>query len=207
MSKRDFYLLFHTAWHASFKETTILWAFEATGLLPFNLQRVLQRFTAEASGNNSDLSRLSASDWMKIERLMRRVVTDQGDRQVKKLSQVLHTNSVQNALLKHKVHQLQEALKHKKKRRRQGKALPLQEPEETHEEEQQQHQKLQAAQRRKEAKQAKAEAVQQRRQARAGARVLREKLKANQVANQAMRQAARRTASRLYKAVQLSQKG
>ncbi|KAF1934852.1 hypothetical protein EJ02DRAFT_428974 [Clathrospora elynae] len=165
MSKRDFYPLFYTAWHASFKETTILWAFEATGLLPFNPQRVLQRFTAEASGNDSDSSRLSASDWMKIEQLMRRVVTDQGDRQVKKLSQVLHTNSVQNALLKHKVHQLQEALKHEKKRRQQGKALPLQEPEEyhggavfwsprkvkearnrqalrTHEEEQQQHQKL-----------------------------------------------------------------
>ncbi|CAE7204959.1 hypothetical protein PTTW11_09190 [Pyrenophora teres f. teres] len=36
MSKRDFFPLFYRAWEASFKETTILKAFEATGLSPFN---------------------------------------------------------------------------------------------------------------------------------------------------------------------------
>ncbi len=34
MSKRDFFPLFYRAWQASFKETTILKAFEATGLSP-----------------------------------------------------------------------------------------------------------------------------------------------------------------------------
>jgi hypothetical protein len=36
MSKRDFFSLFYQAWQVSFKETTILKAFEATGLSPFN---------------------------------------------------------------------------------------------------------------------------------------------------------------------------
>jgi hypothetical protein len=36
MSKRDFFPLFYRPWEASFKETTILKAFEATGLSSFN---------------------------------------------------------------------------------------------------------------------------------------------------------------------------
>jgi hypothetical protein len=36
MSKRGFFPLFYRAWQATFKETTILKAFEATGLSPFN---------------------------------------------------------------------------------------------------------------------------------------------------------------------------
>jgi hypothetical protein len=36
MSKRDFYPMFVAAWEASFKKETILKAFQATGLSPFN---------------------------------------------------------------------------------------------------------------------------------------------------------------------------
>jgi hypothetical protein len=36
ISKRDLFPLFYRAWQASFKETTILKAFEATGLSSFN---------------------------------------------------------------------------------------------------------------------------------------------------------------------------
>lgn len=43
MSKRDFFPLFYQAWQISFKETTILKVFEATGLSLFNSEVILQR--------------------------------------------------------------------------------------------------------------------------------------------------------------------
>jgi hypothetical protein len=44
MSKRDFYPMFIAAWETSFKEETILKAFEATGLSPLNPEVILKRF-------------------------------------------------------------------------------------------------------------------------------------------------------------------
>ena len=44
MSKRDFYLMFMSAWEASFKRETILKAFKATGLSPFEPEVILKRF-------------------------------------------------------------------------------------------------------------------------------------------------------------------
>jgi hypothetical protein len=61
MSKRDFFLLFYRAWQISFKETTILKAFEATCLLPFNSEVILKRFDTSPS-SNSKSSALSASN-------------------------------------------------------------------------------------------------------------------------------------------------
>jgi hypothetical protein len=231
MSKRDFFPLFYRAWEASFKETTILKAFEATGLSPFNPEVILKRFnTTLSSSSDSESSALSASDWRKIERLLRQVVADQGNRQVKRLSQVLHSNSVQNAVLKDEVVKLREALINERTRRKRGKPLLLEEPEEYHggavfwsprkvkeardrqqlkerEEQQLQHQKAEASRHREEKRQAKAEAVQARRQAKLEARILREKEKADQAAEKASRAAARRTYQRLKQALKTSQKG
>lgn len=67
-----------------------------------------------------------------MERLLRQVVADQGDRQAKKLSQVLHSSLVQNSLLKDEVRKLREALVNERTRRKRGKPLPLQEAEEYH---------------------------------------------------------------------------
>jgi len=72
--------MFYKAWGISFQEQTILKAFETTGLSPFNPQRILQRFNIEEterpSSSDSSTSVLSASDWRKIERLLRGVVTN-----------------------------------------------------------------------------------------------------------------------------------
>ncbi|KAF1937290.1 hypothetical protein EJ02DRAFT_477157, partial [Clathrospora elynae] len=222
---RDFFPLFYSAWQSAFQEKTILKAFEATGLSPFNPQVILQRFTTStplASLSDSDSSTISTSDWRKIERLLRQVVDDRGNKQVKRLSQVLHSNSVQNALLKHEVMSLREALVNERTRRKRGKALPLLEPEEYNggaivwsprkvrearsqqqqqklEEEQQKLQKAEAKRLRGDNRQAKAEAVQLRRQARAEARLLREKERAERAeraADQASRAAAHRTNQR-----------
>ena len=72
MSKRDFFPLFYRAWEASFKETTILKAFEATGLSPFNPKIILRRFNITSScSSDSESLALSTSNWRKIERLLR----------------------------------------------------------------------------------------------------------------------------------------
>ena len=103
MSKRDFFPLFIAAWKASFRETTILKAFQATGLSPFDPIVILQRFDNRqpTSGDSSDssASALNASNWRNDEGLLRQVVKDRADPKAQKLSQALHQVSVQSSLL------------------------------------------------------------------------------------------------------------
>jgi hypothetical protein len=82
INKRDFYSMFIAAWKSSFKEATILKAFEATGLLPFNPEVILKRFNQPAQpalSDDSDSSALSASNWRKTESLLCQVVADRSD--------------------------------------------------------------------------------------------------------------------------------
>jgi hypothetical protein len=191
----------------------------------------LKRFnTTSSSSSDSESSALSASDLRKIERQLRQVVANQSNRQVKRLSQVLHSNSVQNALLKDEVVKLRKALVNERSCRKRGKSLLLEEPEEyhggavswsprkvkeardwqqlkEHEQELLQHQKAEANRHCKEARQAKAKVVQARRQTKVEARISRKKEKANRAAKQASRAAAYRTHQRLKQALQPSQKG
>jgi hypothetical protein len=80
MSKRDFYPVFMTAWEASFKKYTMLKAFEATGLSPFEPDSILKRYNlkqpTQGSSSDSDSSALNASDWRKIRQLVDRAVID-----------------------------------------------------------------------------------------------------------------------------------
>jgi hypothetical protein len=62
ITKRDFYPMFIAAWESSFKPATILKAFKATGLSPFNPDVILKRFNPPAQSSDSDSSALSASD-------------------------------------------------------------------------------------------------------------------------------------------------
>ena len=230
MSKRDFLPLFQAAWQASFKETTILNAFKATGISPLNPEVILQRFTVPDPATDSDSSALSASDWRKMERLLRQVVADQGDRQAKKLSQVLHSSSVQNSLLKDEVRKLREALVNERTRRKRGKPLPLQEAEEYHggavfwsprkvkeardrlqlqeeEEEQLQLQKADTRRQREETRQVRAREKEQRRQARLAVSLMRQKEREEKAIEKASRIAARKAAKQLQKAIKTSQRG
>ena len=220
MSKRDFFPLFYSAWQASFKETTILNAFKATGISPLNPEVILQRFTIPDPATDSDSSALSASDWRKIERLLRQVVADQGDRQIKRLSQVLHSSSVQNSLLKDEVRKLREALVNERTRRKRGKPLPLQEAEEYHggavfwsprkvkeardrlqlqeeEEEQVQLQKADTRRQREETRQAKAREKEQRRQARLAVSLMRQREREKKAVEKVSRIAARKAVKQL----------
>ncbi|KAF1934592.1 hypothetical protein EJ02DRAFT_429211 [Clathrospora elynae] len=195
--------MFITAWEASFKEKTILKAFEATGLSPFEPE---------------------------TESLLQQVVKDRRDPQVQKLSQAFHSISVQKSLLEQEANGLKEALINERLRRKRGKALPLEAPKEYHggavvwspsrvnrardclqqqeaEEEQRQLQKAEAAKAREARRQAKAQDTQARRQARAEARISREKEKAKKASEQASRAAACRTQQQLQNALRATQKG
>jgi predicted component of type VI protein secretion system len=98
---------------ASFKKDTILKAFEATGLSPLQPEVILKRFDQppqSGQSSDSDSSALSASNWRKIERLLREIVTDRSDPRAQKLSQAFHQISVQKSLLTHEAQGLRQAL-------------------------------------------------------------------------------------------------
>lgn len=80
ITKRDFYRMFNKAWLALFTEKTILKSFKTCGLSPFNPEAVLKRFKVKdierPSSSDSTTLVLSASDWRKIKRLLRKVVED-----------------------------------------------------------------------------------------------------------------------------------
>ena len=119
IKKGDFFPLFWKAWESSFKETTILNSFKATGISPLEPDAILKRFTNtnpdEQGSRESSTPVLSASDWRKIERLLRVVVKDIKADESKKISQSFHSISVQNQLLQHENKGLREALANKKR--------------------------------------------------------------------------------------------
>ncbi|KAF1348359.1 hypothetical protein EJ07DRAFT_141682 [Lizonia empirigonia] len=122
ITKRDFFRLFYIAWDVSFHSTNILKSFRCTGLSPFDPRQILDRFQSDHGSrpftSDSTTSVISASDWRKIERLLRGVVEDMYDREAKKLSQTIHTIAVQKTLLQHENERLREALINEKKRPR-----------------------------------------------------------------------------------------
>jgi hypothetical protein len=94
IAMRDFYLLFQRAWGNTMRSPLILSAFEATGISPLNPARVLDRFgqstLSDQGSSDSSTSALSASDWRKINQLLKAVVDIGGDGQAQKLSQTIH---------------------------------------------------------------------------------------------------------------------
>jgi hypothetical protein len=130
IKKSDFFPLFWKAWVSSFKEMTILSSFEATGITPLNPNIILDRFTNTTpevpESRKSSTSVLSGEDWHKMERVVRSAVKDQSSKDARKLSRSLRHISVQNGLLHHEIDGLKEALLVKKKHKKKGKPLDLQ---------------------------------------------------------------------------------
>ncbi|KAH4914299.1 hypothetical protein HBI79_242250 [Parastagonospora nodorum] len=130
ITKGDFFSLFWDAWVSVFsRETLISKAFETTGIWPKDPNVVLKRFTQTPERSPSS-SRLSPSDWLQMQRLVRAAVKDTRQDEAKKLSYTLHQLSVQNQLLQHELKGVQEALQYKKKHKKKGKALNLQQRQE-----------------------------------------------------------------------------
>ncbi|KAH5632622.1 hypothetical protein HBI23_218330 [Parastagonospora nodorum] len=91
---------------------------------------VAQGLVSIAKGDFFDLLRHSLSDWLQMERLVRAAVKDPCQDEAKRLSLTLYQLSVQNQLLQHEVKGLHKALRYKKKHKKKGKALNLQQRQE-----------------------------------------------------------------------------
>jgi hypothetical protein len=226
ITKGDFFPLFWKAWEASFRESTILSSFRATGISPPDPDPILDRFTHKEESGNSSSSGLSDHDWRKMDRLIQSAVKDQGSQDTKKLRQSLHHVSVQNELLKHEIDGLKEALSIKKKRKKKGRALDLQQRKEYHggavfwsprkirearvrqsireqEEKEHQLQKAETAELKKAAKLYQEKIQQEKRAVREAAK----KAKAEERAEKATQRKAQKATCNAEKALQLSQRG
>jgi hypothetical protein len=232
IKKGDFFPLFWKAWVSSFKETLILTAFKATGISPMDPNTILDRFTnttpEQQGSRQSSTSGLSASDWRKMDRLVRVAVKDTATEEAKKLRGSLHSLQVQNELLHHENQGLREALAVKKKHTKRGQPLDLQQRKEYHgeavfwsprkvrearvrqtvkkrEEKELQLQKAESAERKKAARLYKLEIAEEKRAAREAAKEVREKEKAEK-AKQVAERARQREAQTATRALQSSQK-
>jgi hypothetical protein len=225
----DFFPLFWRAWITSFKKETILKSFEATGIWPMNAEVILQKFTYTlpiSDRGQSPSSRLSPTDWITMERLIRSAVADKSSDQTKYLSTALHHLQVQNELLHYENKGLKAALNIKKKQKKHSKALPLGHSGEYHggavlysprtvqrardqaaviqqEEEEEHLQKLQRKKQREDAKLLKQLYMKEKREERERAKVVREKERAEKAAEKQRQQAERD----LQKGIQTTQKG
>jgi hypothetical protein len=132
VKKGDFFPLFWRAWQSSFKESTILTAFRATGIWPMDPDVILKRFASTPENERSSSSGLSDYDWRKLDRLVRSAVRDTQEKESRKLRSGVHHLSVQNDLLNSKVDGLTEALQRKEKHKKKGKPLNLQQRQEYH---------------------------------------------------------------------------
>jgi len=229
IKKGNFFSLFWKAWISTFQAELILKSFKATSVSPFNPEVILKRFTTEQDSrerSTSSTSAFSGEDWRRIERLVRSTVEDQSSKEARKLRSSLHHISVQNELLHNEVRGLRKALSIKKKHKKKGKPLDLQQRQEYHggavfwsprkvreararqsvkvqEEKEQQLQKDETAELRKAAKLYKEKIAEEKRVAREAAKVAREKEKAEKAAERARKKEARNAA----KALQTAQKG
>jgi hypothetical protein len=135
IKKGDFFPLFWSAWIKSFKKETILKSFEATGIWPMDAEVILKRFNNTPTLSTMGQSvppRLSPTEWIHIERLLRSAVQDGSSNQSKQLSATLHHLQVQNELLHHEVKGLKASITTKRKRKKHSKALPLEQSGEYH---------------------------------------------------------------------------
>jgi hypothetical protein len=77
----------------------------------------------QSSSSESTHSALSASDWRKIEKLLKEVVTDVFDKRTCKLNDSIQGLATSNIILQHRVVGYERALKNEKKKRERAKPL------------------------------------------------------------------------------------
>lgn len=132
ITKQDFFRLFNIAWKTAFNSKNIKSGFEKCGIHPFDPCVVVSKFSNKEeerpSSSESSGSVLSAKDWRRIEKLLHQVVEDIYDSRAQKLSNSIHSLSVQNMLLKMQNEGLKKQIVNEKKKRKRGKPLLLEPP-------------------------------------------------------------------------------
>ncbi|PVH90177.1 hypothetical protein DM02DRAFT_548309, partial [Periconia macrospinosa] len=110
LQKGDFYPLFRSAWTTAFRKDIILSSFAATGLHPFEPERVLKRFRKRAT-NEADDAQQREHDVEK--------------HNAQRVGDSVHHLAVTNELLQHEIDGIKEALFIKKQRNKPANTLPL----------------------------------------------------------------------------------
>jgi hypothetical protein len=135
IKKGDFFLLFWNAWKPSFIKDRILKSFSATGIWPKNSEAVLQSShyttTNEAEATNEFTQPLE-TDWRKIRKLINESVKDGARKEAKTLTQVFHHLQANNELITQENAGLREAVQSKKKHKKKGVPLDLQQRQKYH---------------------------------------------------------------------------
>src|SRR5438552_15698216 len=127
MSKKDFFRLFWEAYINALTIENISSGWAKTGLHPYNpdtILRVFQKTTIEEqrpSSSESNTSVLSASDWRKIRKLFKEVVTEVVDPQAKVLNNTVMKLATDNIILRAEVQGLSSATYNEKKKWQRGK--------------------------------------------------------------------------------------
>jgi hypothetical protein len=119
--------MFWRAWQKSITPQNIHSGWKKVGLVPFDPEQVLKRFTKiddeRPSSNESSQSILKPEDWKHIEKLLEQTVRNFQDKKAKTLSRTIQSLSTENVLLKLQVQGLENALKIEQKRRQRAKPL------------------------------------------------------------------------------------
>ncbi|OAG05784.1 uncharacterized protein CC84DRAFT_1205492 [Paraphaeosphaeria sporulosa] len=173
-----------------------------------NRQNINQQQEKEVLRDQSirrNTSVLSASDWRKFERLLCSAVKGLATEESYKLSQTLHSISIQNQLLEHENKCLREALATQKRSSNVQRAHDRQHERDI-EEQQIQLQKSEQAEARRASKKLKERLLQERRIARAAARDARAKQRADEAADRRLKQQARKAQRQLQNRIKLSKK-
>jgi hypothetical protein len=135
VKKGNFFSFFWQAWISSFKETSILKSFEATGIWPMDPEVILKRFHYSRSDNQEEEKSsgfLSDTDWRKVRKILDQSVGKEAQKEANKISLSFHHLQVQKELVDLENKGLREALQVKKKHKNKEKKLDLQQCQEYH---------------------------------------------------------------------------
>ncbi|EED19172.1 F-box domain protein [Talaromyces stipitatus ATCC 10500] len=129
LTKRDFFRLFWASWEISFTKKNINSGFKSTGLVPFNLEVVLQRFNQKSesrpSSAGSTASILLPEEWRDIRKLLRKIGGKNPSRDFKMLSNTVMELTTEVILLRLQLASAEKALLNEKRRRIRKKPLLL----------------------------------------------------------------------------------
>ena len=121
--------MFWVAWSKAITQKNILSGWKKVGLIPWDPQNVLKRFTTpqddRPSSSESSTSILSAGDWKRIEKLLKKTVRNMHDEKSQKLHRTINHLTTECVLLKLQVKGLENALFIEQKRRQRSKPLDL----------------------------------------------------------------------------------
>jgi hypothetical protein len=133
VKKGDFFPLFWQAWISSFKKTSILKSFKATGIWPMDPEVILKRFhhsRSDSQEEEASSGSLSDTDWRKVRKILDQSVKKDAQKEAKKISLSFHYLQVQKELVDLENKGLREALQVKQKHKNKGKTFDLQQRQE-----------------------------------------------------------------------------